>query len=87
MISAQSTLRLQNALSEKHMPHFVLATEMRRYGCKLSPSDVSKIVRGIQIPNLGEKIAISTVLGKPIDYLWPKEQVYLYPDGMPEDKK
>jgi hypothetical protein len=73
MISSTSILRLRETLAEKRMPYFVLATEMRKYGCKLSPSDVSKIVRGIQIPSVGERTAISAVLGKPVSFLWPED--------------
>ena len=84
--STQRTSRLQEAVKAKGVPLYVICAEIRAATggkCKLDPGDLGKIVRGVLIPNLGQKIAIATVLGKPIEYLWPKEESYLYPDGMP----
>jgi hypothetical protein len=89
--SALSKKRLQEAVKAQGKPLYVLAAEIRAASgskIKIDPGDLSRIIRGFLLPNLGQKLAIAQVLGKPMDFLWPKDQAHLYPDGMPpEDNK
>ena len=89
--SVLSTSRIQDTVKAQGKPLYVLAAEIRTASenrVKLDPGDLSRIIRGFLLPTLGQKLAIAQVLGKPLDFLWPKDQAHLYPDGMPaEDSK
>ena len=90
VVSEQSKSRLQKVVKAKGVPLYVICAEIRTATagrCKLDPGDLGKIVKGLLIPTLGQKIAIAGVLGKSLDYLWPTEQAHLYPDGTPPENR
>ena len=73
---AQSTARLKDAVKEKGVPLYVICAEIRALTqgkCKLDPGDLGRIVKGVLIPNVGQRIGISAALGKPVEYLWPNQ--------------
>ena len=64
VISAQGTSRLQEVVKAKGVPIYVICAEIRTATagkCKLDPGDLGKIVKGILIPTLGQKIVIAQV--------------------------
>ena len=74
--SAQSTTRLKEAVRAKGVPLYVICAEIRALTqgkCKLDPGDLGRILKGVLIPNVGQKIGISAALGKPVEHLWPNQ--------------
>jgi len=74
--SAQNTARLQEAVKAKGVPLYVICAEIRALTqgkCKLDPGDLGRIVKGVLIPNVGQRLGISAALGKSVEYLFPKE--------------
>jgi hypothetical protein len=74
--SAQNMSRLQEAVKTKGVPLYVISAEIRAATsgkCKLDPGDLGKIVKGILIPTVGQKIGIATALGKSVSELFGEE--------------
>ena len=80
---ALSEARLRRATAEFDMPKYVLAGlvwKATNGKIRITPSDAGRIIEGRQVPTLAERLAIAQVLGKPVDWLFPKEEAEKTPD-------